>query len=414
MALPSTTVWECRANGNVNYGGGFNSARGGTDYTQQASPQLSLSDLFTYDYAPYTLHSTAGGFTAAMVGNLIHIVSGTGFTTGWYEITARTSSTVVTVDRAMVVSGTASGGTGYVGGAVTLSTAVLNATTPGNTVYLRAGSYSYHNETDSVNWSGINLLGYSSVRGDEPVGDDRPLITTGHLVLHGWLSHVRVTGSILLGGSSTGSSLVDYKQPVRNCAFDANGQYYACQYWGTEAIFIDCAFAAVGAIGLWLGGTKNFIHGCYFHDCARGLEACLDFSTVEFSVFDTCSVAGCQVDFHGWYSNFLTNTFFSCGKALYFTEVAPTIGPSVILNNIFSNNSYAVYRTGSFESDDPQDFVDYNNWWANAHDVTNVTKGTHDTAVDPEFTDAAGGDFSLATGSSCIGAAFSIRLGVGS
>ena len=83
MALAATTVWEVRSTGNDNNGGGYNTAAGTTDYSQQNSPQLGLTDLATPGAGSTTLTSAVGGFTAAMVGNIIQILSGTNFTAGF-------------------------------------------------------------------------------------------------------------------------------------------------------------------------------------------------------------------------------------------------------------------------------------------------------------------------------------------
>src|SRR5437667_9506862 len=117
MALSASTVWEVRqATGNDNNGGGFVVGASGTDYSQQTTAQLSLTDLATTGVVT-TLTSVTGGFTSAMVGNIIHIISGTNFTAGFYQITVFTNSNTVTLDRAPTTAAGVSG-TGSVGGAL--------------------------------------------------------------------------------------------------------------------------------------------------------------------------------------------------------------------------------------------------------------------------------------------------------
>lgn len=110
MALTAGTVCEIRTTGSQNAGGGFYDRNPGTsvDYSQQDSPQLTLTDLAT-DGAGTGLSSATGGFTAAMAGNLIQITGGT-LTAGWYEITAYTDTNNVTIDRSDGLS--KSGGNG--------------------------------------------------------------------------------------------------------------------------------------------------------------------------------------------------------------------------------------------------------------------------------------------------------------
>lgn len=105
MALPATGVIEVRLTGSdTQCAGGFNAARGGTDYTLQDAAQATG----TVTSVTTTVTATTSIFTAAMVGN--YITDGTTFK----EITAFTSATIVTVDSAP--SWTAA--TIYVGGAL--------------------------------------------------------------------------------------------------------------------------------------------------------------------------------------------------------------------------------------------------------------------------------------------------------
>ena len=90
MTLPATAMIVQRTSGSNSNGGGFNSARGGTNYATQDSAQATG----TATSASTTLTATTGIFTSAMVGN--YVTDGT----TWKEITAFTSSTVVTLDSA--------------------------------------------------------------------------------------------------------------------------------------------------------------------------------------------------------------------------------------------------------------------------------------------------------------------------
>lgn len=117
MSLSANTVMEVRQGGDDTNGGGFVTGASGTDYSQQDSAQLSLTDLATSG-AVTTLTSSTGGFTSAMIGNLIYIASGTNFDAGFYEITGHTDTNTVTLDRTPSSGGAGSGGSGKVGGAL--------------------------------------------------------------------------------------------------------------------------------------------------------------------------------------------------------------------------------------------------------------------------------------------------------
>src|SRR4030067_301516 len=144
MALPATAIIEIRSTataGNVN-GGGFNSVLGGTDYSQQNAAQLTGTDGTSN--ASTNFNSAADGLTAAMVGNYLHLVSGTNGTPGWYEIVAYVNSTNVTLDRNCSTAAMANGEF-YVGGAISLGSILdddlFEIGVPGNIFYIKSGNY---------------------------------------------------------------------------------------------------------------------------------------------------------------------------------------------------------------------------------------------------------------------------------
>src|SRR4030067_952391 len=121
--LPSTGVIEIRSTATANNvnGGGFNAARGGTNYAQQEAAQLTNTDLTTAGAGATTVTSAGGGFTSAMVGNYIHITAGTYFQASLYEIVTFTDANNVILDRTPSSGAAGSGGTFYVGGAMSLN-----------------------------------------------------------------------------------------------------------------------------------------------------------------------------------------------------------------------------------------------------------------------------------------------------
>ncbi len=138
MAVNATAVWRIRASGSNTNGGGYDPAitGAGTDYSQQAAAQLSVTDAASVATTG-VVTSVTGGFTAAMVGNAMFL-SGTNFTTGPYFITVFTDTNTVTVDRDPTTGGNGSAGTCKVGGgwaSPAINTA-LGYLVPGNTVFL--------------------------------------------------------------------------------------------------------------------------------------------------------------------------------------------------------------------------------------------------------------------------------------
>ena len=139
MAIAATTVWEVRTTGNAGNGGGFNEDRGGTDYSQQDTAELSLTDLACESNT--TLTSATGGFTSAMVGNIIYIASGTNAAAGYYEITAYTDTNTVTIDRTCADDGDMTAGVGKVGGALVHPHSAAADFVAGNKFWIKVGTY---------------------------------------------------------------------------------------------------------------------------------------------------------------------------------------------------------------------------------------------------------------------------------
>lgn len=248
MALPATAVIEVRSTGSDSAcGGGFNAARGGTDYTVQDAAQATG----TVSSTTTTVTATTGIFTAAMVGNYI--------TDGsiWREITAFTSSTVVTID-----SNAGSGWSGttiYVGGGFASIGRAGSVFVAGNTIQLKKASYSITSATNNVpngclsmaaQSAGANtgkLIGYNATRGDNPNGTNRPTLTASGIATFviinvGIGNHVEnliVDGASLTssrGMYNTGGTIYNCKgQNCTNSAFSV-GFLLSCEATGCSSI----------------------------------------------------------------------------------------------------------------------------------------------------------------------------------
>lgn len=179
MAIAATTVWEGRTTGSdTQCSGGFNPARGGVDYTQQDTAQATG----TATSSGTTLTATTGIFTSQMLGNTVT----NGTTT--FEITAFTSSTVVTVDAAPSWTGQ----TIYVGGACASPGKICASATAGNIIYLKSGTYTLTSTSNNVSGGRFtlatlatgrqtSLIGYQTTRGDlgtKPIIKADGVITT--------------------------------------------------------------------------------------------------------------------------------------------------------------------------------------------------------------------------------------------
>lgn len=118
MAYLATAVFEVRTDGASTNGGGFDSgvASAGTDYSQQAAAQLSLTDGVTDGSNP-TITSVTGGFTAAMIGNYVYYSGGTGSLTARRRVIVGVpDGNTLTIDS--ITTAASTGVTVKVGGAL--------------------------------------------------------------------------------------------------------------------------------------------------------------------------------------------------------------------------------------------------------------------------------------------------------
>lgn len=284
MSIPTTTVWEVRTTGSDSNGGGFDpvSGSGHTDYSQQDSAQLSLTDVVTIGTT--TVTSVTGGFTSAMIGNAINITGD-----GVYFITARASTNSITVDRA---TGTGSGQTGKVGGALS-SLGMVGLIGAGETVWMKSGTYNQTSGTTNTSNGDLQLsiliVGYGSSRGDMGT---RPIIVNGS----GGASQIIQSATVvnLQFDMSTHSTVFG----VRGCQ-----SYYCWNNSGTTT-FAYFTGSAYGCYHEGTGGTGYYAcdsHGCVSNTTGNGFA----------SVANDCLAMNCVIGFNGP-PNALNCTAWNC------------------------------------------------------------------------------------------------------
>jgi parallel beta-helix repeat protein len=414
MAVTEDTVWEVRTDGAATNGGGFDDLNPGTsvDYSQQASAQLSLSDIAS-DGAGTGISSATGGFTAAMEGNIIFI-EGAGFTTGWYQITAYTDTNNITIDRSCGASQT--GGTGNVGGAYTFNTSYdatfFNATNKNqyNVCWVKSGTY-------TITWnitiarSYFRFYGYNSTRGDEPQGTDRPYFSYGnngnYLYFNSTATNARIEGLRVDQAHSSGPAGAllmygDYSH-IRNCKVSRSGYSGApaLLIYGTFPSVVQCECSSDTGRALETGCSNISIFYCYFHDSAVGIyrPSSNIGLVVAHCVIDTCSSRGINL----YRGNTVMNcTVYNCGTGIYFYSSHNTA-----INNIIHTCTTGIYGAQNVVSD-------WNCIYNCTADYSNgVEAGENDFDQDPLLNDPANADFTLTSGSPCYNTGAKLGAGVG-
>lgn len=267
MALDATIIFEVQTVGDDDNGGGYSSDDGGVDYSRQALAELTLTDLACVT-ASTTLTSVTGGFTDAMIDNLIQIKSGTNFLAGFYRIVSRADTNTVTLDRTASDGSDATSGTGSVGGALgTPGQAALIATVDNQLIWVKSGS-PYVLSTSTPGPGGpvvllstvrVSMRGYDSSRGD--IGTDTDGAGTKPVLDAGAQTGITL---FTVGGLGSDNKYVLGMKADGNSGSGNNG--FFCQYGYTFASFcesIDCP-------GYGFGGNSNSEAGAVQYSRASG------------------------------------------------------------------------------------------------------------------------------------------------
>lgn len=419
MALANAIVWEFRSTGAATNGGGFKTGASGTDYSQQDAAQLSLTDL-AMTTATTTLTSATGGFTAAMIGNVIQIASGTNFTPGFYEITAHTDTNTVTLDRDATNGTNASSGVGAVGGSLSVFSDQLSSdVVAGNIFYFKTGTFTQTETVTSFTSSFQSssnkpkFIGYNTTRGDEPVGANRPTIACGAFEIDfNSQANVYIDSIIFTGTSSRILTIYDYCI-VTNCRFNntAGGGNGCLRIANVENIpggfFAGCEFAIdhVSAGTNVLFSTASYgtsdawtFTGCLFTGGQYGIRETGSGSVVGLFI-DNCVFRNPEgfycIDGTGLQQIFVRNSVFygdpnsADGWGIY--ETTPQGG--CVENCIFYYLEYGIYGGSTYA----EGWIMRNNaFYGNTNDVfqlNHTSFGGTNLTSDPEFTDPDNDDY---------------------
>lgn len=177
MALSANSVVEIQTGGDDANGGGFVTGAAGTDFSLVAGKRTAgdVTDISTTDAVgagTTTLTSLTANFSTAIVGNIICLSGGTGsLTKTWRQVTARASTTSITVDAAVA---TGTGITMNIGGALaTPGMAGGYGLVSGAIIYIKAGTYTIASATPNIatgcfssSLATLVVEGYQTTRGD--------------------------------------------------------------------------------------------------------------------------------------------------------------------------------------------------------------------------------------------------------
>jgi hypothetical protein len=421
-ALISGTTWEVRQGSSNNNGGGFVPTGGsscGTDYSQQASPQIAYTDMVV---ATTTFTSVANPVTTAITCNVIQIISGTGCTAGFYYVVS-TSSLTATLDRSAGTGSCTANLGGAIGTLAELNTVMgltNNITQTGwvkaNATYQISGAVTF-NMTNNTHGVSININGYTTTRGDngQPTiqatstgftmvtisnNNDLNNLTFRNFVLD-CNSEATSSGFLFNGNGNSAANL-----QIKNCkggfAFSFGGfgnlvarNIYATNYTGSTSTFV-------------MGQTTTFNETCMW--CVAVGNTAPGFTMAGPGVCISCIAAnntGASTDGFLLTSSQVTTTIllgsvaYGNGRDGIRFEGDASSGSSqlILLDSIlYGNAGYGFNNTGTTGTATSYGIVeDYNGFGSNTSGATNnLTQGTHDVALTANpFTNGAGNIFTL-------------------
>lgn len=412
MAFNATAVGRVRVAGNDTNGAFYDAgiASAGTDYSQQDSPQISHTDwscLVADNASRLVIRTASTDCTAAMIGNAIRISAGTGWTTGYYFITACPSSSTLTLDRSPAGGADRTNGTGKVGGGAASLSRLLNSANatgdkvvPGNYIYVRGGGT---NTPSSADYAYTTY--FTPVSGDTTNGMVHVISENGRARFDGttydllWYqgSYIHLEGFYIKATSTPQGYIIleTSNVLVRNNVFhlnDLNINGISCGGTIVGNEFISHASAPTLRTGKYAIIAQNYnslIEGNTIYRMGGGgiSVGALPMCTIRRNLIVLCKENGITIDgTAGTDQSIIGNTIdqnaghgISIGSATGLFETA-------IFNNLITNHNQAaksgINISGTAATNDRiKRFVDYNYFYNNTANVTGLNLNTNDVAL---------------------------------
>lgn len=395
MAISANAVWEIRTTAtaaNAN-GGFFVTGASGSDFSQQNAAQFNLTGAISAGADAVILHASAA---TTMVGNGAHVISGTNAIAGWYEILSVVAGVSITLDRAWG-SGIVASGIVNIGGALSLGSsddAVFENGVAGQKFYVKSGTYTLGG-TVSISAAGsstvvIALEGYASSRGDKPTGATRPIFDAGAAAFT--LGNNWDATSMIWTSTAANSVITGGASKMSYCKFlntSTTVDRVACSL-STDSFAVFCEAISIRGRAFQLGADVDLLFS-YAHDSdigvvittttgPSGVRGCI----IESNVTAAISYTGAETA-----PGLLTdNTLF--GGITNKTGIGVSFAAGCTDMRVINNIIYG-FATGVSHGTAGQTigFDDYNDYFNNTADATNWTKGAHDAAVNPSFSNVA-------------------------
>jgi hypothetical protein len=390
-----------------------------------------------------------------MVGNIAHVVSGTNFTAGFYEITSVSVGVSVTCD-ANICTGIGASGVINIGGALATigkigSASANQGAMAGNLLCVKSGSYTMTTTTDTFATSGtttspIRICGYASTRptvsthGDYNLGrtnGNGPLVVTNYPTISYTTGTLSITGNFIIveGLQISGANVTSSGGVVKTSGTDVylkrcyvfnsgtNSLSSAVTPTGARDGVIDCDVSLTGASGGSAAidsqsGNARIIGNRIKGGPAIGVRnnggtsTVVAFNTIYASTGNAIQTAGT-----GAAGVYLYNTIVG-GGADGINIITGTTTTSLIIGNMITDNTgdgidMVSSANAAFTSNNRfrDNASTYNNAgdWITSTKYDDVTSGVGTS----DYVNAAGNDYRLIATSPAKGAGNPLYLDIG-
>lgn len=366
----------------------------GIDYSQATASTINGTDLALVTNTTATSAGTPFGLNH--IGNHIRISAGTGFTTGWYEITSVTGVTA-TIDRS---AGTAplTAGTFRVGGAYPMNganeDAFFESAIAGNRYFLKGAFTLAAGFNITTGIGGVQkpvvVEGYNTRRGDAPTGSSRPSIN-GSTFSNPYGVNWDVY-NVIHTGTGVSSFQISYGNKAVNCKFSNTSTTAGrnASVIAGDALLYKCEFVSYrGNAAVNSTGGNTYI-GCYFHDSNAGISLSSGSANsilVSDSIFESMVTAAyTETVANNMPATLLNNTFLGSITTPYGVGVNQITATNSVrlINNIFVGFTTAIVHADT----QTEGFADYNDFFNNTNNVSSSAQwqlSTTELTVNPVF-----------------------------
>lgn len=388
----------------------------GVDFSQQDTAELTNTDGASSTTST-TFTSAGSTFRTIMRGNVIHITTtGTGAQciVGWYHVESVTDANNVVLDRAPSAGSGCAAATWFLGGAFAdVSDAIFelatSSATAANRYFVKAATYTVGAVTVSTGlgnavWP-VVLEGYSSLRGDRPVGATRPVFAMGTATFTPgaqWdlysLSFTGTAASVLSMGSN--SKLINVK-----CVNSSTTADRVCITPAADYYLTGLDVASYRGLAVSTATSNGTITGSYLHDsnvCFSSGASSTGAPVVDGNIMAGCILYGVR------FTAAATNSTLVQNNTIYgfATPIASSVGISFatgVTDVRVRGNIVSGFSTGIAHADAQSiAFSDFNNLYNNTTASSNWQSGANSRALDPQFTSVAELSGSTATTSGSV------------